>query len=218
MQELTRIFLMRHGQTAWNAELRIQGQLDIPLDDKGLWQAQRLGQALRDEGMQHLYCSDLQRACQTLAPLAELTGLSVHTDMALRERGFGRFEGRTYAEIDATWPDEARRWRQREPDFQPGGGESLNTFYARSVQALSTLAARHPGSTLAVVAHGGVLDCIHRAAARIPLQAPRTWQLANATINRLLWTDEGLSLVGWNDAGHLESAPGPEAADAGPAA
>jgi 2,3-bisphosphoglycerate-dependent phosphoglycerate mutase len=212
MQDPTRIFLMRHGQTAWNAEMRVQGQLDIPLDEIGLWQADQLGRALRDEGIQVLYCSDLQRARQTMAPLAAATALPVQTDMALRERGFGSFEGSTYAEIETRWPEEARRWRLREPDFQPGGGESLLTFYARSVQALLKLAARHPGQTLAVVAHGGVLDCVHRAAARITLDAPRTWQLANATINRLLWTPEGLSIVGWNDAGHLElAAPAPDA-------
>lgn len=214
MHDLTRIFLLRHGRTAWNAEQRIQGQLDIPLDDTGLWQAERLAQALQGEGIQALYCSDLQRARQTATPLALATGLTLHTDAALRERGFGRFEGRSYSEIEALWPDDARRWRLREPDFGPGGGEPLQDFYARSVNALNALAERHAGQTLAVVAHGGVLDCIYRAAARIELRASRTWQLGNATINRLLWTPEGLSLVGWNDAGHLEAAPGAEGAPA----
>jgi probable phosphoglycerate mutase len=207
MQDLTRIFLMRHGQTAWNAEMRIQGQLDIPLDETGLWQAERLGRALRDEAIDVIYSSDLQRARQTAAPLAASRGLTVQTDAALRERGFGSFEGSTYVDIERQWPEAALRWRLREPGFQPGGGEALQDFYARSVQALHTLAARHAGQTIAVVAHGGVLDCVHRAAARIELGAPRTWQLANATVNRLLWTAEGLSIVGWNDAGHLEPDP-----------
>jgi probable phosphoglycerate mutase len=210
MQDLTRIFLMRHGQTAWNAEMRIQGQLDIPLDETGLWQAERLGRALQDEAIDVVYSSDLQRARQTAAPLAAALGLTVQADPALRERAFGSFEGSTYAEIEQQWPEAALRWRLREPGFQPGGGEALQDFYARSVQALQMLAARHAGQTIAVVAHGGVLDCVHRAAARIELGAPRTWQLANATINRLLWTAEGLTIVGWNDAGHLE----PDAASA----
>jgi probable phosphoglycerate mutase len=200
----TRIFLLRHGQTAWNAEQRIQGQLDIPLDATGLRQAQRLAGALRDEGIEVLYSSDLQRAAQTAAPLAALTGLPVQPDARLRERGFGVFEGHTYAEIEARWPQDALRWKLREPGFGPGGGEPLQAFYDRSVQAVLRLAARHPGQTIAIVAHGGVLDCVYRAAVRADLQAPRGWQLANATINRLLWTPEGLSLVGWNDTSHLD--------------
>jgi probable phosphoglycerate mutase len=210
MQDPTRILLLRHGQTAWNAEMRIQGQLDIPLDATGLWQAERLALALGGEDIQALYSSDLQRACQTAAPLAAATGLAVQRDPALRERGFGRFEGSTYADVEAQWPEEALRWQRREPDFGPGGGEPLQAFYDRSVRAVQTLAERHPGQSLAVVAHGGVLDCLYRAATRIGLQAPRTWQVANATINRLLWTPEGFSLVGWNDASHLDlAAPGP---------
>jgi probable phosphoglycerate mutase len=210
MQDPTRIFLLRHGQTAWNAQTRIQGQLDIPLDATGQWQAERLALALQAEGLQALYSSDLQRARQTAAPLAAATGLTLHGDAALRERGFGRFEGRTYAEVEALWPDEALRWRSREPGFGPGGGEPLQDFYARSVRAVRTLAERHAGQTLAVVAHGGVLDCLYREAARIELGAPRTWQVANATINRLLWTPEGFGLVGWNDASHLDlAAAGP---------
>jgi probable phosphoglycerate mutase len=207
MQDPTRVFLLRHGQTAWNAEARIQGQLDIPLDDTGLWQAERLAQALQGEGLQALYSSDLQRARQTASALATATGLALHTDVQLRERGFGSFEGQTYSDIEARWPEDARRWRLREPDFGPGGGETLQAFYARCVAAVMALAARHAGQTLAIVAHGGVLDCIYRAATRLELQAPRSWQLGNAVINRLLWTEEGLTLVGWNDAGHLDGGP-----------
>jgi probable phosphoglycerate mutase len=210
MQDPTRLFLLRHGQTAWNAEARIQGQMDIPLDATGLWQAERLALALQGEGIQAIVSSDLQRAGQTAAPLARATGLAVQRDAALRERGFGHFEGSTYAEIEARWPEDTLRWRLREPDFGPGGGEALQAFHDRSVQAVQAVAERHAGQTVAVVAHGGVLDCLYRAACHIDLRAPRTWQVANATINRLLWTPEGFSLVGWNDAGHLDvDAPGP---------
>ncbi len=213
MDEATRIFLLRHGQTAWNAQQRLQGQLDIPLDDTGHWQAARLAAALAGEPLAAIYSSDLLRACQTAAPLAATLGLAVTVDRGLRERGFGRFEGCTYQEVEQRWPDEALRWRRREPDFGPGGGEPLRDFYARCVATVERLASAHPGQDVAIVAHGGVLDCVHRAAARIGLQAPRTWQLGNATINRLLLTGQGLALVGWNDAGHLErgSADGPAA-------
>ena len=126
-------------------------------------------------------------------------------DATLRERGFGAFEGHTWTEIEQRWPEDSLRWRRREPGFGPGGGETLRDFYARSVAAVLRLASAHPGQTIAVVAHGGVLDCLYRAALAIELQAPRTWQLGNAAINRLLWTPEQLAVIGWNDVGHLET-------------
>jgi probable phosphoglycerate mutase len=205
MPEPTRVFALRHGRTAWNAEQRIQGHIDVPLDDTGFWQAKRLAEALAAEGLDAIYSSDLQRARATAEALARTTAAPLVTDPALRERAFGRFEGETFAEIEARWPEEAARWRRREPGFGPGGGEALETFNARVVGTAGAMAARHPGQTIALVAHGGVLDCLYRAAAGVDLHAPRSWPLGNAAINRLLWHGEGFVLVGWNDLAHLES-------------
>jgi len=205
--DATRLIVIRHGETAWNVDQRIQGQLDIPLNDTGRWQAARMAEALAGDGIEAIYSSDLQRAAETAAALARAAGLPMTTDRELRERAFGRFEGVTFREIQQRWPEDAQRWRQREPDFAPGGGETLKAFYARSVEAATRLAALHPGQTVALVAHGGVLDCLYRAATRIELQAPRTWHLGNASINRLLYSSEGLVLVGWNDSAHLERQP-----------
>lgn len=200
----TRIIVVRHGETAWNVDTRIQGQLDIPLNDTGRWQADRLAQALGGEEISAVYSSDLKRAHATATAVAGPAGLLVHTDMGLRERGFGAFEGRTFAEIEAAWPDQALLWRKREPAFAPEGGESLLTFRARVTRTAHALAARHPGEQIMLVAHGGVLDVLYRDATGQELQAPRTWELGNAAINRLLWTPEGLNLVGWSDTRHLQ--------------
>lgn len=121
----------------------------------------------------------------------------------LRERLFGRFEGLRFDEIEQRWPEESGRWRRRDPDFGPEGGEKLSEFYERCVTAAARLAARHPGQSIALVSHGGVLDCLYRAATRLELQAPRTWQVGNATLNRLLHTPQGFMLVGWSDDAHL---------------
>ena len=204
--------MLRHGQTAWNADQRIQGQLDLPLNAHGRWQAEQLARALQGEDIAVIYSSDLQRARETAEPLARVHALPLLTDSGLRERGFGGFEGLTFQEVEAKWPEQAQRWRQRDPDFGPGGGETLRGFYERSVGCALRLAARHPGQAVVLVAHGGVLDCLYRAATGVDLQAPRSWQVANATVNRLLWTPQGLALVGWNDARHLEGDP-----DAAPA-
>ena len=203
----TRVFVVRHGQTAWNAQSRIQGNTDIGLDATGLRQAQALGTALADEGLDAIYASDLSRAIETARPAAAQAGLAIVTDPCLRERGFGIFEGLTHAEVAQHWPDEAARWRRRDAHFGPEGGETLAAFYARSVACAERIAARHAGQTIAIVTHGGVLDCLYRAATRASLQAPRTWHLGNAVVNRLLHSPQGFALVGWNDAMHLETEP-----------
>jgi 2,3-bisphosphoglycerate-dependent phosphoglycerate mutase len=200
----TRVIAVRHGETEWNVLTRVQGQLDVPLNDKGRWQAQRLRLAMADESPAAVYSSDLRRACETAQSVASATGVPVRPDSALRERAFGIFEGYTFREIEQRWPDESLRWRQRDPDFGPEGGETLRAFYARCVNAATRLAAAHAGQSIVLVAHGGVMDCLYRAAARIDLGAARTWQLGNASVNRLLYTAAGFTLVGWSDTSHLE--------------
>lgn len=203
LEQATRVVLIRHGETAWNRATRIQGHTDVPLSPLGLAQAERLAQALADEPLAAIYASDLSRARQTAEALARLQGLPVQLDAGLRERAFGRFEGLSWEEIAQAHPEDAARWRRREPDFPVGGGESLVAFSARCLDAARRAAAAHPGACIALVAHGGVLDCLYRAATRVSLEAPRSWQLGNATINRLLATADGFTLVGWNDDRHL---------------
>jgi 2,3-bisphosphoglycerate-dependent phosphoglycerate mutase len=203
--DATRIIAIRHGETAWNVDTRIQGQLDVPLNETGRWQAQRLARALAArEPIDVVYSSDLLRAWETARAVSETTGAPVITDEGLRERGFGVFQGKTFAEIEASLPEEALRWRKRDPFWAPEGGESLTAMRRRVVETLHTLASRHTGEQIVLVAHGGVLDLLYRAATGQELQAPRTWQLGNTAINRLLWTPAGLSLVGWSDTSHLE--------------
>ena len=205
MNDATRILAIRHGQTAWNAAARIQGHTDIGLDEIGHWQATQVARSLGHEELQAVYSSDLARARDTAAPLAEAHGLTLHIDTGLRERGFGDFEGLSFEQIEARWPEQALAWRRRDPGFGPRGGEVLREFRERAVAALTRLALAHRGQSIAVVTHGGVLDLLYREATRITLDAPRTWQVANAGINRLLHTGEGLMLVGWADVGHLDA-------------
>jgi probable phosphoglycerate mutase len=202
--KMTRLVLVRHGETAWNRETRIQGHTDIPLSDHGRWQAQQVGKALRDEGLHAVYSSDLQRAADTARAVADASGLPLVLDEALRERHFGAFEGLTHDEIMSRHPEEGRRWRGRDPSYGPQGGETLTVFYDRVIGAAVKLASKHPGQTIALVAHGGVLDCFYRAATHVGLQAPRTWQITNASINRLFLTEQGFGLVGWADTRHLD--------------
>lgn len=216
MQQPTRIVLIRHGETDWNTATRIQGHTDIALNPRGRWQAGRVGEALVHEGLQAVYTSDLQRAHATAQAVAQACGLGLNVTTRLRERAFGEFEGQTFADIEARWPEAAQRWRQRDPQFGPPGGETLQAFYTRCVQAVHELAAAHEGQAVAMVAHGGVLDCLYRAATGQALDAPRTWGMANAGINRLLRAGDVLTLVGWADVGHLEDEPGLDELHEGP--
>jgi 2,3-bisphosphoglycerate-dependent phosphoglycerate mutase len=203
--QATRITAVRHGETAWNVETRIQGQLDIPLNETGRWQAERLARALAArESNAAIYSSDLLRAWDTAISIADATKLTLKTDEGLRERGFGTFQGKTYAEIEATWPEETLRWRKREPEWSPPEGESLLQFRQRVLDTAQALAARHMGEQIVMVAHGGVMDVLYRAATGLDLQATRTWTLGNAAINRLLWTPDGFTIVGWADTSHLD--------------
>ena len=205
-QEPTRILAIRHGETAWNVDTRIQGHLDIPLNETGHWQAERLGQALAGEEIAAIYASDLSRAHETAMYVGRATGVPVAAELGLRERGFGDFEGRTFAEIEVALPDQAERWRKRDPSFAPVGGESLLQVQERVLATVDRLARQHPGELIVMVGHGGVMDVLYRAATRLDLQAARTWLLGNTAVNRLLWTPEGLSLVGWSDTQHLADA------------
>lgn len=202
----TRIIAIRHGETAWNVDSRIQGHLDIPLNDRGLWQAQQLARALADEPVAAIYTSDLLRARATAQAVADATGAPLTPERNLRERSFGALEGRTFAEIENELPELALRWRKRDPHFAPEGGESLIALRERIADTVHRLASLHTGEQMVLVAHGGVLDVLYRLATGQEIQAPRTWLLANAAINRLLWTPQGLSLVGWADTLHLDNA------------
>ncbi len=208
MPGATRIIAVRHGETAWNVETRIQGQLDIGLNEKGRWQAQQAARALAEERLDAVYSSDLSRALDTAQTIAAQAAppLPVQRHTGLRERAFGKFEGQTYAAIEAQWPDESRLWRIRDPHFAPVGGESPVQVMERVSAAVEAIASNHPNQQILLVAHGGVLDMLYRLATRQSVSAPRTWELGNAAINRLLWTPEGMTLVGWADTRHLDAA------------
>jgi len=203
--EATRIIAVRHGETAWNAAARIQGHKDIDLNDTGRWQAERVAEALARETIDAIYSSDLGRAHQTALAIGRHCASPVIAHSGLRERCFGMFEGSTFDEIHRSWPEQAQRWRKRIPDWEPPeGGESLLALRERVARTAQAVAAPHGGQQIVLVAHGGVLDALYRLATGQEVNSPRTWQLPNGAINRLLWTLGGLTLVGWSDVAHLD--------------
>lgn len=204
----TELLLIRHGETAWNAEHRIQGHLDIPLSATGIRQAALLADRLARETIVAVYSSELTRARLTAEPFAARLGLDITSDTRLRERSFGVFEGLTADEIAARHPEGFRRWRERDPAWAIDEGESGQQLIDRVLSALNDITQRHPGESVAVVTHGGVLDVVYRAARGLHWGAPRQHQMLNASINRLSAQASPLvlSILGWGDVAHLEQA------------
>ena len=202
----TQLLLIRHGETAWNAEHRIQGQLDIPLSPLGVLQSARLAESLANEPIDAVYSSGQSRAWLTAAPLAARLGLEVIAEPRLRERSFGIFEGLTLDEVAERYPPEFKKWRERDPTWRPEGGESGQQLIDRVLSAVSDIAIKHPGQTVVLVSHGGVLDVLYRAARLLEWHAPREHQMLNAAINRLTTsaTPLQLSIERWGDVAHLQ--------------
>lgn len=208
MPHATRFCFVRHGETPWNAERRLQGHLDIPLNDHGLTQAAAAASGLLGQGIVAIYSSDLGRARQTAAIAAARLGLPVRHLFALRERHFGAFQGLTYDEAASVYPDCFRRFQQRDPEHAPAGGESLRQLAQRITQALSAIAEQHPAQTVLVVAHGGVLDIVHRLASGRDLAAARDFAIPNAALNWLRYQpqQQAWTLESWADQRHLATA------------
>jgi len=206
----TTILLIRHGETAWNAEKRLQGHLDIALNAEGECQAALLGEALAAEQVDHIVSSDLLRARQTAEAIARVRSARVEVDPGLRERCYGGFEGLLYSEIAARFPREFAAWQARDVDgvLPPGAnrGESFRQFYERATGAIAAHAAAHPGRTIALVAHGGVLECAYRQALGLSLETPRDFKVLNASVNRFVMEEGVLRLLSWGEVSHLRPA------------
>jgi probable phosphoglycerate mutase len=215
----TTLTLIRHGETDWNRIKRIQGHTDIPLSTEGERQAVLLGERIAREVaahgrvFDHVFTSDLQRAVQTAAPVAHACGLPLERTASLRERHYGIFETRVPDEIQAEFPQDYSRWQSRDPDFVIPGGESTRGFYTRITDVLAQLLRDHVGQHLALVAHGGVLDCCYRLATGLALTEPRSYPLLNASVNRLAYDGERWHVLSWGDVTHLDDAVRDESND-----
>lgn len=201
---MTRICLVRHGETDWNAGKRIQGHIDIPLSAMGHAQARAAGNALWDEGFAAIYASDLVRARQTAEATAHLAHLPVQLDPGFRERHYGVFQGLTYVECEARYPAAYACHKSRDPRFAPEGGESLLDFSGRLSQAFDAIVRRHVGETVAIFTHGGVLDIAYRQAAGQSLIAPRDFAIPNCGINWIEVEAGCWTLLSWAERVHLD--------------
>lgn len=200
----TEFTLVRHGETAWNAEGRMQGHLDVPLNEQGRRQAAALGTRLARERFDAVYSSDLSRALQTAASLHD-SGVAVIREPRLRERHYGTLQGLTAAEAQRQHAELWQRYKARDPELVLAGGETLRQFAARVTTLIEELNTRHRGQRVLLVTHGGVLDAAYRHATDMPLHLTRTFSVRNASLNVIERKERTWHIASWGDVEHLKA-------------
>jgi len=197
------LIVVRHGETVWNRLGRIQGHLDSPLSARGMAQAEGVAARLQREAFDRLVCSDLGRARSTAEIIAQHTGHAAEADARLRERHYGIFEGLTRAEARSTYPDVYAQYETEDVDHAIPGGESIRQCFRRNLECLQELATRHAGDRIVIVAHGGVLDGLHRHVLGLPHSGARAFTIVNASLNWFSCEGGVWRLDRWGDVEHL---------------
>jgi alpha-ribazole phosphatase len=200
--------LARHGETAYNAQARYQGQTDLRLSRVGRRQAAALASRLAHEGIHAVYASDLRRASETAATIAAPHRLPVRGEPRLREMAFGAWEGLTHAEIGERDPQALAAWQADPLGSVPPGGESLTQMAARVRSAFDSIIALHPEQTVLLVAHGGPLRVLLCLALGLPCQAHWRFRLDAASVSELCVCEGDASLIRLNDTACLNQAFG----------
>ena len=200
----TRVFLLRHGETDANASDTIQGHLDYPLNDRGLFQADCAAERLKKESFDVIYSSDLSRAFVTAQKAAG--GQKIISTPQLREWFLGHWQNLTLPQIKEKFPKEYALFAAGSPDFIPSGGESARDFQKRAGNFLDMLHEKHPGQKILCVSHGGTIKQMLKYVLKLE-KFPQTPTLDNTGIS-CFSTQDGIrwQLVFWNDHAHIREA------------
>lgn len=205
MRQLTKICFVRHGETDWNVNKRMQGHIDIPLNAHGVMQAERLAKALQRTGhhFDRIYSSDLERAFHTAKAIASPQSLDITIHPDLRERHVGKLQGLLLADAPQVEPTLWQRHLARDLDFDLGGGESIVQFHNRMKRMLDYLLTKHTGEQILAVSHGGSLDMIYRIVTQQALDAERVAVVPNTSLNWIAHDGNAWSIERWGDTSHL---------------
>lgn len=187
----TEMILIRHGETVWNAEGRIQGQGDSPLTERGVAQVKAVARRLQHEQFTTLYGSHLGRVLETARHISAVTGHAITIDERLQERHYGLFEGLTYGEAQAQHPDIFAAYQQLRytADYALPGAESLRQLTERGQAVFHALAKRHAGERLVIVSHGALLGAMLRHFLGVPVDGKHGFRLPNGSLSEVVFTD-----------------------------
>jgi len=202
---MTQLLLIRHGQSTWNAEGRIQGWADPPLSERGLGQARKLAQRLIAEGypLAAIYSSPLLRARKTAEQVAQTLGLPVQTDERLKENGVGQFTGLTGQEVEQQFPEWVAARRSSPAWIAPPDGEARDGFASRAAAVMAHIVANHSEQTVAVVSHGGILGAYLIHALEMSIHRSSPFQFDNASLSIVQVGEQRIRLLKLNDTAHL---------------
>jgi probable phosphoglycerate mutase len=199
-----KLIAIRHGETEWNIQSREMGQLDSPLTDRGILQANAIATRLGRHRLDALYCSDLGRAIRTAHIISSAIGIEPVLDAGLRERNMGIFQGLTKAEMMFKFPREYSDYHRIGHTFRIPDGESAQERDVRSLRVLTEIATRHVDQTVVVVTHGGFLmGFFEQVLGMVPGNGWR-FRRENAAFNCFEYLDGKWSLQTWNDTSHLD--------------
>lgn len=197
------LYCIRHGESTYNSEGRIQGQSDPPLSDAGLRQGEAVAAALAGLPIEAVWASPLRRALDTARPIAAAVGLPLQTDPRLMEIHVGVFQDQLRSELDRLFPEEIARWRTGDPDYVIPGGESRRALMDRGRAVLEDL-ARSEWNRVAVVSHGGLLAAGFKALLGIPAGV-HPFNLYNGSISQLAIDGGQVKLLTLNQTDHLRA-------------
>lgn len=200
---MLQLYLVRHGQTAWNALHRFQGHSDVPLDEIGRAQSRRLAQRLQSEPIRHVFCSDLIRARETAESIASVCGCPLTVTPLLREACFGAWEGLTRADIEERFPGKFEEYLKDSVNCRPPGAETSEEIRARILQTADHVRTEAPEGVALVVGHGGSLRWIIIEALNAPAECYRRLRVDNASLSMVEYQDDRSWLALFNDVGHL---------------
>lgn len=198
------LYLLRHGETDWNAQRRIQGVADTPLNETGFSQARALAEPLRGRAVSVIYSSHLRRARQTAGVIAESLGIGVRVEPRLAELDQGRLEGLRIEEVEAQYNGFMESWRTRPAGLRMPGGETLAELQERAWAALEDLRGAHPNDAIAAVSHNLAISALLCRVLGVDLDGFRRIRQFNAALNLIEHSPtRGWSVVIMNSLAHL---------------
>ena len=202
MQE-TEIILIRHGETEWNSQQRMQGHSNSDLSTEGRGQIQALGKWMKYVSFDHIYSSDTLRALQTAKAITQYTGHTLHLDKRIREKNLGVFEGLTSNEAKERFPDVYNLFKTAGKKYVIEKGESTQQLLDRSLEFIEEIRLRHPDQRVVIVTHGGVVRVLMKHTLGLSIDAPTNFVIKNTGIFGLIWKENWL-VTQMGEVSHLE--------------